>query len=48
MKSHDFWDNVQQKWIELLNTEGPGRYTMHMSMALKLWFQHWIHKDMNQ
>jgi hypothetical protein len=45
---NDFWDNVRQKWKQLLKTEGTGRYTMRMSMALKLQFQRWIQKDMNQ
>jgi hypothetical protein len=43
MKSHDFQDNLRQKWIELLATEG-----ICTSMALKLCFQSQIQKDMNQ
>jgi hypothetical protein len=48
MKSHDFWDNAHQKWIELLATEGISGDIAHTSMALKLRFQRQIQKDMNQ
>jgi hypothetical protein len=46
MKSNDFWENLRQKWKELM--EGTGTFTMCTSMVLKLQFQHQIQKDMNQ
>jgi hypothetical protein len=47
MKSNDFWENVRQKWKELLKTEGTGVFTSRTSSALKLRFQRRIQKDMN-
>jgi hypothetical protein len=44
LKSNDFWDNVCQKWIKLLTTEGTVRDVTHSSVALKLWFQQQIQK----
>jgi hypothetical protein len=48
MKANDFWDNVRQKWKELIKTEGTGVFISRTSSALKLHFQHRIQKEMNQ
>jgi hypothetical protein len=48
MKSNDYWDNVCQKWTELLTMEGSGRAVTPTSVALKLHFQHHNQNDMNQ